>query len=59
MSIRQRALVIGVALTLGAGAAASAFAQAQPNDPMSVLIDQGKYWQSHKRGDLAEQSRRG
>lgn len=56
MPIRQRALVIGVALTLGAGAAASAFAQAQPNDPMNVLIDQGKYWQSHKRGDLAEQA---
>lgn len=60
MPIRQRALVIGVALTLGAGAAASAFAQAQtqaqPNDPMNVLIDQGKYWQAHKRGDLAEQA---
>jgi tetratricopeptide (TPR) repeat protein len=58
MPIRQRALVIGVALTLGAGAAASVFAQAQPqpNDPMNVLIDQGKYWQSHKRGDLAEQA---
>ncbi|MEX3975754.1 cellulose synthase subunit BcsC-related outer membrane protein [Paraburkholderia caribensis] len=56
MPIRQRALVIGVALTLGAGAAASAFAQAQTNDPMNVLIDQGKYWQSHKRGDLAEQA---
>jgi Flp pilus assembly protein TadD len=56
MPIRQRALVIGVALTLGAGSAASAFAQAQPNDPMNVLIDQGKYWQAHKRGDLAEQA---
>ncbi len=25
-------------------------------DPLSVLIDQGKYWQSHQRGDLAEQA---
>ncbi|ACC72411.1 cellulose synthase subunit BcsC-related outer membrane protein [Paraburkholderia phymatum] len=56
MPIRQRALVIGIALTLGAGAAASAFAQGQPNDPMNVLIDQGKYWQAHQRGDLAEQA---
>ncbi|MBN3755463.1 tetratricopeptide repeat protein [Paraburkholderia sp. Tr-20389] len=56
MPIRQRALVIGIALTLGTGAAVSAFAQAQPNDPMNVLIDQGKYWQAHQRGDLAEQA---
>ncbi|MFM0040483.1 cellulose synthase subunit BcsC-related outer membrane protein [Paraburkholderia sediminicola] len=25
-------------------------------DPLSVLIDQGKYWQTHHRGDLAEQA---
>ncbi|WP_250453685.1 cellulose synthase subunit BcsC-related outer membrane protein [Caballeronia sp. ATUFL_M2_KS44] len=25
-------------------------------DPLNVLIDQGKYWQAHKRGDLAEQA---
>nr|WKF60715.1 Cellulose synthase operon protein C [Paraburkholderia busanensis] len=36
-------------------AAPDALAQA-PKDPLSVLIDQGKYWQSHQRGDLAEQA---
>jgi Flp pilus assembly protein TadD len=25
-------------------------------DPMKVLIDQGRYWQAHGRGDLAEQA---
>ena len=38
-----------------AAAAPDALAQAS-KDPMSVLIDQGKYWQSHQRGDLAEQA---
>jgi Flp pilus assembly protein TadD len=32
----------------GSGAAA--------NSPLGVLIDQGRYWQSHRRGDLAEQA---
>ncbi|MFM0318163.1 cellulose synthase subunit BcsC-related outer membrane protein [Paraburkholderia nemoris] len=32
-----------------------ALAQAS-KDPLNVLIDQGKYWQSHHRGDLAEQA---
>ncbi|MDR5857651.1 cellulose synthase subunit BcsC-related outer membrane protein [Caballeronia sp. LZ062] len=32
-----------------------AFAQAAA-DPLTVLIDQGKYWQAHRRGDLAEQA---
>jgi cellulose synthase operon protein C len=31
------------------------FAQASA-DPLNVLIDQGKYWQTHHRGDLAEQA---
>jgi hypothetical protein len=67
MLTRPRALVIGVLLAFGAGAAPmAAHAQAQPgaqagtptpaNDPLKVLIDQGKYWQAHKRGDLAEQA---
>jgi predicted Zn-dependent protease len=38
-----------------ATAAPDALAQAS-KDPLSVLIDQGKYWQSHQRGDLAEQA---
>ncbi|MFM0379904.1 cellulose synthase subunit BcsC-related outer membrane protein [Paraburkholderia strydomiana] len=42
-----------------AAAAPDALAQAPAagsKDPMGVLIDQGKYWQSHQRGDLAEQA---
>jgi cellulose synthase operon protein C len=38
-----------------ATASPDALAQAS-KDPLSVLIDQGKYWQSHQRGDLAEQA---
>jgi Flp pilus assembly protein TadD len=38
-----------------ATAAPDALAQAS-KDPLTVLIDQGKYWQSHQRGDLAEQA---
>jgi cellulose synthase operon protein C len=35
----------------------AAFAQAQASaDPLNVLINQGKYWQTHHRGDLAEQA---
>lgn len=33
-----------------------AHAQTQPKDPLTVLIDQGRYWQAHQRGDLAEQA---
>ncbi|CAB3675337.1 cellulose synthase subunit BcsC-related outer membrane protein [Paraburkholderia rhynchosiae] len=42
-----------------AAAAPDALAQALgqgSKDPLNVLIDQGKYWQSHHRGDLAEQA---
>ncbi|HZZ10314.1 MAG TPA: cellulose synthase subunit BcsC-related outer membrane protein [Paraburkholderia sp.] len=38
-----------------AAASPDALAQAS-KDPLNVLIDQGKYWQSHQRGDLAEQA---
>ncbi|WP_176059279.1 cellulose biosynthesis protein BcsC [Paraburkholderia sp. BCC1876] len=38
-----------------ATAAPDVLAQAS-KDPLNVLIDQGKYWQSHQRGDLAEQA---
>ncbi|MEA3082431.1 MAG: cellulose synthase operon protein [Paraburkholderia sp.] len=43
------------ALCCVATASPDALAQAS-KDPLSVLIDQGKYWQSHQRGDLAEQA---
>ncbi|MGF6414923.1 cellulose synthase subunit BcsC-related outer membrane protein [Paraburkholderia sp. MM5482-R1] len=48
------ALCVG-ALLCAAAAAPDALAQAS-KDPLTVLIDQGKYWQSHQRGDLAEQA---
>lgn len=31
-------------------------ATAAASDPLQALIDQGKYWQAHGRGDLAEQA---
>ena len=31
-------------------------ASAAANSPLAVLIDQGRYWQAHRRGDLAEQA---
>ena len=60
--MRLSALALSLRLALSvtavcwvATAAPDALAQAS-KDPLSVLIDQGKYWQSHQRGDLAEQA---
>jgi cellulose synthase operon protein C len=39
-----------------ANANASPSASASANAPLAVLIDQGRYWQAHRRGDLAEQA---
>src|SRR5476649_2170878 len=44
------------AATAGAVAGAVAGAGASANSPLAVLIDQGRYWQAHRRGDLAEQA---
>ncbi|CAG4888951.1 cellulose synthase subunit BcsC-related outer membrane protein [Paraburkholderia saeva] len=56
MRLSTLALALSLA-TLGAATCApSAFAQAAGGDPLNVLIDQGKYWQAHHRGDLAEQA---
>lgn len=33
-----------------------AIAQTTASAPLTVLIDQGRYWQAHRRGDLAEQA---
>src|SRR5689334_6689779 len=52
MLIQTRKRVIAALIC---AAPAMAFAQAAA-DPLNVLIDQGKYWQAHKRGDLAEQA---
>ncbi|CAN7353239.1 cellulose synthase subunit BcsC-related outer membrane protein [Caballeronia sp. LjRoot31] len=53
--------VANVPLTVFAQAANSAatagpVAGAGANSPLTVLIDQGRYWQAHRRGDLAEQA---
>jgi Flp pilus assembly protein TadD len=60
--MRLSALALSLRLALSvtavccvATAAPDALAQAS-KDPLSVLIDQGKYWQAHQRGDLAEQA---
>ncbi|MDR5739332.1 cellulose synthase subunit BcsC-related outer membrane protein [Caballeronia sp. LZ016] len=52
MLIRAKKRAIAAMLC---AAPAWAFAQASA-DPLTVLVDQGKYWQAHKRGDLAEQA---
>jgi cellulose synthase operon protein C len=53
MLIRTRMRVIAALVSL---APMVALAQTPGADPLQVLIDQGKYWQAHKRGDLAEQA---
>ncbi len=53
MLIPTRKRVIAALLC---AAPAMTWAQAATTDPLAVLIDQGKYWQSHRRGDLAEQA---
>ena len=60
MRLSALALSLRFALSLTAvccvaTASPDALAQAS-KDPLNVLIDQGKYWQSHQRGDLAEQA---
>ncbi|KIG06819.1 cellulose synthase domain-containing protein [Caballeronia concitans] len=52
MLMRTRQRIIA---TMLCAAPAIVLAQASA-DPLNVLIDQGKYWQAHKRGDLAEQA---
>jgi cellulose synthase operon protein C len=44
------------AATAGAVTGGAAAGGAAANSPLGVLIDQGRYWQSHRRGDLAEQA---
>ncbi|CAB3751984.1 cellulose synthase subunit BcsC-related outer membrane protein [Paraburkholderia humisilvae] len=51
-----RALVVGVLLAFSAAVPVAVDAQAPANDALKVLIEEGKYWQAHRRGDLAEQS---
>jgi len=45
-----------LAQAAGSAATAAAGTGTSANSPMTVLIDQGRYWQAHRRGDLAEQA---
>jgi len=69
MQLTRLALALSLASLGAAALAPSAWAQAKPQaqakapapasapaNPLNVLIDQGKYWQAHHRGDLAEQA---
>ncbi|MBI0331092.1 cellulose biosynthesis protein BcsC [Burkholderia plantarii] len=51
---RAPALLLALALTAGAFTHAPRAAAADP--ALQALIDQGRYWQAHGRGDLAEQA---
>ena len=55
MRLSALALALSLASVAAATLPTTAFAQAS-SDPLNVLIDQGKYWQTHHRGDLAEQA---
>ncbi|HEY1996823.1 cellulose synthase subunit BcsC-related outer membrane protein [Paraburkholderia sp.] len=55
--MRLSALALALSLASVCAATLPSAAEAQAStDPLNVLIDQGKYWQSHQRGDLAEQA---
>ena len=53
---RSRALVACLALAGGVALTLPTAAHAATPDPLAALIDQGKYWQAHGRGDLAGQA---
>ena len=55
----MRLNAIALALSLAAAHSVPAFALEQTpksTDPLGALVAQGKYWQAHRRGDLAEQA---
>ncbi len=47
---------LGMALALAGCLALTPIVHAAMPDPLQALIAQGKYWQAHGRGDLAEQA---
>jgi Tfp pilus assembly protein PilF len=55
MRLSALALTLSLVSVSTATLPTAVFAQAS-SDPLNVLIDQGKYWQTHHRGDLAEQA---
>ena len=55
MRLSALALALSLVCVATATLPLAAFAQTS-SDPLNVLIDQGKYWQAHHRGDLAEQA---
>ncbi|MEX3958287.1 cellulose synthase subunit BcsC-related outer membrane protein [Trinickia sp. EG282A] len=56
--MRLKSLALALSVAAACGATNTPRAQTAPAkiDPMNVLISQGKYWQAHRRGDLAEQA---
>ncbi|TKC81473.1 tetratricopeptide repeat protein [Trinickia terrae] len=64
MPIRHRPRILRAAAALAALAASGAVHAADPSasavpsgdTPLNVLVQQGKYWQAHRRGDLAQQA---
>ncbi|MCM2494730.1 cellulose biosynthesis protein BcsC [Burkholderia glumae] len=53
---RAPALLLALALAAGAFTHAPRAAAAAADPALQALIDQGRYWQAHGRGDLAEQA---
>ncbi|MFP3244961.1 MAG: tetratricopeptide repeat protein, partial [Paraburkholderia sp.] len=56
MRLSAIALTLSLVSVATATLPPTALAQQASADPLNVLIDQGKYWQAHHRGDLAEQA---
>jgi len=50
------ASLVGLALAGNVALTLPHVAYAATPNPLQELIDQGKYWQAHNRGDLAEQA---
>ena len=54
--VSVRALVMCLVLAGSVALVVQHVAHAATPSPMQALVDQGKYWQAHGRGDLAEQA---
>ena len=54
--VSVRALVMCLVLAGSVALVVPHVAHAATPSPMQALVDQGKYWQAHGRGDLAEQA---
>ncbi|RKP47767.1 cellulose synthase subunit BcsC-related outer membrane protein [Pararobbsia silviterrae] len=56
MPVRQRTLIVALYAALQTCGGFTPTYAAEQGDALAVLIAQGKYWQNHQRGDLAEQA---